>query len=75
MERPLHLAASDDPEEQGHSHRRVDAQRVLQEEWSEILTSQLLVQPIAGSASRVEAELRTQAGRFEGQEPDLDLPR
>ncbi len=75
MERPLHLAASDDPEEQGHSHRRIDTEGVLQEEWSEVLTSQLPIQPVIGSASRVEAELRTQASRAEGQEPDLDLPR
>ena len=59
MERPLHLAASDDPEEQGHSHRRVNAEGGLQEEWSEVLMSQLLVQPVAGSASRLETELRS----------------
>ena len=75
MERPLHLAASDDPAQQGHSHRRVNTEGVLQEEWREVLTSQLPVQPIAGSASRVEAELCTEAGRVEGQEPDLGLPR
>ena len=75
MEWLIHLAASHDTSQQGHSHRRVDAQEVLLEEWRKVLTSQLPIQPVIGSASRVEAELRTEASRVKGQEPDLDLPR